>query len=95
MKTAVALAQMGRIEPWPDGTIWVSLPGTATAAITLPGRTSTCLVSQVHLLSPSGQEKAWLAALLSAAAQGKAISVCGDCVPANTRIDATPLVIGY
>jgi hypothetical protein len=88
-------AFMGRIEPWSDGTIWLLIPGTSPSAITLQGRTSTCSVSQIHLLPPAGQEKAWLAVLLSAAATGKGVTVFGECISSNTRIDATRLVVEY
>ena len=88
-------ASVGRIESWPDGSIWLSIPASSSSAVNLPGRTSTCTVTQIHLLPPAGQEKAWLAVVLSAAANGKALSLFGDCVPSNTRIDATRLVSEY
>jgi len=88
-------AYMGRIEPWSDGSIWLSIAASSSGPANLPGRASSCTVTQIHLLPPTGQEKAWLAVVLSAATTGKAISVFGECVPSNTRIDATRLVSEY
>jgi hypothetical protein len=88
-------ASMGRIEPSSDGSVWLMVPVSAPAPVNLVGHSSTCLVTQIHLIPPANQEKAWLATLLAAAAAGKAISVYGDCYPSNSRMDATRLVIEY
>jgi len=82
-----------RVEPWSDGSIWLARPLSSLSAVALLGRSSSCSITQIHLIPPAGQERAWLAVLLSAMAAGQAISVYGDCVPANSRIDATRLVI--
>ncbi len=88
-------SHMGRIEPSSDGSIWLMVPWSSPNAVTVSGHTSSCSVSQIHLLPPTGQEKAWLAALLAAAAAGKGVAVYGECVETNYRIDATRLVVDY
>src|SRR5262245_52720847 len=89
-------AQMGRIEPWSDGSIWLSIPLSAGGnPISVLGRTSSCSITQIHLVPPVGQEKAWLAALLAATSAGKAVAVFGECVASNSRIDASRLVVDY
>lgn len=84
---------LGRIEPWPDGSIYL---GNGTGIATLvAGHATSCSITQIHLLPPSGQEKAWLATLLAATMAGKAVHVYGDCVQSNYRIDATRLLVEY
>jgi hypothetical protein len=86
--------KMGRIEQWSDGTIYWSISSNGSA-VTLSGTSTSCLVTQIHLIPPVGREKEWLGMLLSATMAGKTAHVFGDCITSNTRIDATRLVIEY
>lgn len=83
---------LGRIEPWPDGSIYLMNTGIA---VLVNGHAITYSITQIHLLPPSGQEKAWLAALLAATMAGKAVHVYGECVQSNYRIDSTRLNVEY
>ena len=83
---------LGRIEPMPDGSIYL---GNTGIGMLVTGHSTSCSISQIHLLPPSGQEKAWLATLLAATMAGKAVHVYGECVQSNYRIDATRLLVEY
>lgn len=87
---------MGRVEQWSDGSIYLMVPSARNGApVTLQGASTSCSVTQIHLIPPSGKEKEWLAMVLAATMSGKSVNVFGDCVVSSYRIDANRLVVEY